>query len=329
MPLWVWASGLWLLALGQTAPAPDPGIAIRVRANPSTATVGDPITLDFDVEAPAGTTASFPSLDKTIGEFTVLETFPGPTVPAQAGSKTADQAHGYRARVVAAVYRVGKFEFPALTWRVKPAAGGELEVKSPAVPIEVKSVLDGEPKLKDLKQQAEIYERPRWGLWIAAAVALLLLGLLAWRLLRRRRAPETVVSRPPELDPFTLAEVELRDLLGRGLLEKGFVKQFYVALAEIARKVLEAGFGVRTSEKTTGEILDELRGLSVAPAATAEELARIESFLTACDFVKFARYLPARSESDAAVSDAAAIITLCKQRRAVPTPAASPPPVPA
>jgi glutamate synthase (NADPH/NADH) small chain len=49
--------------------------------------------------------------------------------------------------------------------------------------------------------------------------------LLAWRLVKRRRRPAAALPIHPELDPLELAETELRDLVGRGLLEKGFVKQ--------------------------------------------------------------------------------------------------------
>ena len=40
---------------------------------------------------------------------------------------------------------------------------------------------------------------------------------------------------------------------------EGLVKPFYVALSDIVKRILESGYGIQTLEKTTGEVMDNLR----------------------------------------------------------------------
>jgi hypothetical protein len=311
---------------------------VKVRVEPQNPTVGDPITIDFDLALPAGAQARLQPVGPSIGEFTILQTYPGPGVPEERGkAKTAPTPGHHHARIVAALYRVGEFEFPPLELTVTEA-GRDVAVKTPAVKVRIASVIsEKDPRLKDLKTQAEIHDPFPWVLAAAAAAGLLALAALAWWLRRRRRPPAAAAL--PEIDPFAAAEAQLRDLLGRGLLQKGFVKHFYVDLSEIIRRVLDAGFDIPTAEKTTAEIIESLRALdcSLAPQGAsaarreileslqsspagrnleASELAALEQFLTGCDLVKFARYGPPKEENDAAVKRAFEILALCRRRRA-------------
>jgi len=176
---------------------------------------------------------------------------------------------------------------------------------------------DKDQDLKDLKKQAEIHEPVRWIFWLALALLLALLAALAWWWWqRRRRAPELRLPAQPQMDPLSLVEAELRDLLARRLIENGFVKRFYVALSEIAKKILEAGYGIQTAEKTSSEILESLRnGGCVAPSGN---LRHIEELLLACDLVKFAKYVPSGPENEAAVKNTVQILEACRKQRETP-----------
>jgi LPXTG-motif cell wall-anchored protein len=186
-------------------------------------------------------------------------------------------------------------------------------------------VLTGKDEnLKDLKKQAEIPEPMRWLLWLGIVLLLLILAGISWWLWRRRRRPSITSPMQPRIDPLQLAEAELRDLLGRDLLAKRLVKQFYVLLSDIVKRVLEAGYGIHTVEKTTSEIMEELTSNSPKGLA-GDEVERIELLLVRCDLVKFARSIPSQLEDDAAVKSAFAILETCRKRRAAVVPAGSAP----
>jgi hypothetical protein len=326
--LFAWLPAGFTAQQSKLPEATPAGIEVKIQAQPLRATVGDPIQIDLDFAFPRGYQFEFPRLAGQIGEFTILETFPGPDPPprqatgktpaaAPAAGQSSKELH-HLARIVAAVYRTGEFEFPALPFMMRDAEGKELQVMSPVVTIRIDSVLQGaDPRLKDLKKQAEIEEPFRWILWLVLGGLACILGLLLWWRMMRRRRPAKIPSMQPEMDPLDAAEAELRDLLGRGLLEKGLTKQFYVYLSDILKRGLEAGFGIQTVEKTTTEIMAALAGAAegIAVPSGPEDLRHIELLLLSCDMVKFARYLPSRAENDEAVKGALQVLLDCRSRR--------------
>jgi hypothetical protein len=306
------------------------GVEIIVRAQPQKATVGDPIRIDVDVSLPKGYQASVANPGNQLGEFAVLEFYPGPSLPSDASpplpTKPAPQgapAH-YQARIIAALYKTGEFEFPSLPIVLWAADGRETTVSSKPVKIQIESVLtEKEPKLKELKKQAEIQEPVRWVLWITLALLLLIVAAAAWWLYQRRRRPAYHSPAQPQADPLVLAETDLHDLVGRGLLEKGFIKQFYVLLSEIAKRILEAGYGIKTIEKTTSEIMAELHRSPLADHG-ASDLRCVESLLCECDLVKFAKYVPSKTEIESAVKGCFQILESARKIRDMPPAAGEP-----
>ncbi len=309
-------------------PALPPGVELRYSARPEAATVGDRINIDFDMILPQGYQVRFPQIGNELGDFTILEFHPGPAVPESPREKaspsprqeTTDRTDGkthHRARIVAAVYKVGEFQFESIQLSLRDGQGKEYLLSTPPIKIRIQSVLtEKDQNLKDLKKQAEIQEPVHWILWLTLAfLAALMAGLARWWW-KRRAQPETRLPSQPQLDPLDLAEAELRDLLSRGLREKGFVKQFYVSLSEIIKKILEAGYSIQTFEKTTSEIMESLRNGTRDTASS--DLERIEALLINCDLVKFAKYIPPKTETDATVKDTMELLESCRKQRQTP-----------
>jgi hypothetical protein len=306
-------------AFGQSAPA------VKLQVQPQQAAVGDPIRLDLQISAPAGSRITVPNPGSQIGDLSVLEFQGGPTVPAGTSAKPAvpPGVIGHEARIVVAAYKTGEYEVPAISVAVQTPDGKNLEIKTQPVKIRIESILakdDQDPK--ELKKQAEIQEPVRWIFWAALISTLLLLAAVAaWLWGRRTRKVPEIRSRP-QIDPLDAAEAELRDLAGRGMLEKGLLKPYYVALSDILKRALDAGFGIPTREKTTSEIMDGLRAAS--PAPKPETLDFIEALLLDCDLVKFAKYIPSERINQGSLHRAFEIVEICKRNR---VPAAGPAPV--
>ncbi len=305
------------------------GLEIEAHAEPDKATVGDPIRIDFDIRVPKGFQVRLPPLAGQVGDFTILETHPGPSIP-DLPAKPADRkpgptregepAHHY-ARILVALYKAGDYTFPPFQIALKDPSGKEMSFLSPAVKVRIESVLNGKDDvLRDLKKQAEIPEPTRWVLWLGIGLLALVLAIAAWLWWRRRRRTSAAPPLRSRVDPLQLAESELRDLLSRGLIEKNLIKEFYVILSEIVKKALEAGYGIHTVEKTTSEIMVELQ-LCPRRNGDEEEFELIESFLVACDLVKFARNRPSPFENDTAVKAAFEILGACRKQRSAATPA--------
>ncbi len=298
-----------------------PGVEIKVEAKPQKATVGDLINIDIDAVMPSGCRIELPKFAGQVGDFSILDFLPGPVIPeinrdSQPTQSESNQDGGrvrHQARIVAAIYKTGKFDFPPIQMTLWTAEEEKIVFPSPGISVEIQSVVtENDQNLRDLKRQAEIPEPVRWFLWFILALLVSIVGVISWWLWRQRSKPVFAQPAMPNVDPLDLAEAELRDLLGRGLLEKGFVKQFYVELSEIVGRILEAGYGIHTMEKTTSEIMESLCN-SPPSAPTAGDLEQIEAFLIECDMVKFAKYYPAEAENMAAAENAFQILAAAKK----------------
>ncbi len=309
-----------------------PGVHIKTDVQPHEATVGDPIRITLDLSLPRGDQIRLPELGGQIGDFTVLEFHPGPAIPGVTGeseppaSRDRTEPEGtthHYAIIVVAVYKTGDFTFPALPMMLRSPDGKETTLASPEIEIRINSVLaQNDSILKDLKKQADIQESKRWLVWLGIALLVAGLAILVWWLWRRRPVFPPIMKAAQRINLLEQAESELRTLVSRGLLEKGQVKPFYVALSDIVKDMLEGGYGVHTVEKTTAEIMEEL---SSAPTysrvrngtiSTAPDLDLISRLLSTCDLVKFARHLPAQDESDTAVRQAWDLLDACKRFKA-------------
>jgi hypothetical protein len=293
--------------------AMPPGVDVQIKVTPEIATVGDSLQIDLYVAAPEGYQIKIEEPESQIGDFVILDFIPEPIEkePGMPQEPATGTLLPHRARIIAAVYKTGNFVFPSFPIGLKTSDGEEITLSSPQINIEIESVLpDENPKLKDLKKQAEISESPQWSLWLIVALAAALLGTAAWYY--RRRKGERPVSRAPKQirDLLEIAESDLMDLLSRGFPENGRVKEFYVHLSEIVKRILESGHEIHTAEQTTSEIMDSLYRTS---SLATENLERIEYFLNRCDVVKFAKYVPSTAEHQAVSKDALRILEEAKK----------------
>jgi len=305
---------LHILALGQTKPSSNPvppEVSLQLQAHPTTATVGDPVRIEMDIAMPEGYQVEVPRPAAENGDFRILD-FSSGLIPAPSGAEQAPKSAPakpivrHRTRIAIAVYRTGKFSFPAIPVTIKTAEGTEIAAQSPTVEIEIRSVLtEKDPVLKDLKKQAELKEPVRWLLWAGLIAACAVFAALLRHYRRRKRKAPLPLTPAQTQSLLDRAETDLRRLLARGLPGSGEEKAFYVALSEIVKKILEGAYGIHTAEQTTSEIMESLQDRT-EPDTEGRRL--IEDFLSRCDIVKFARYAPTTAEHEAASQSALQIL---------------------
>ena len=194
---------------------------------------------------------------------------------------------------------------------VTDGRGHKTELKSPSVDVEIQSTLTGnDSDLRDLKKQAVIPGEVPWLSWILLAAAACILGAAAWFVRRKFRKNTSEIPSVEAQDPLDLAESELRNLIALNLPENGQTKKFYVRLSEIVKIILEAAYGIASVERTTIEILESLHGNSGFDREIREA---VQSLLIQCDLVKFAKYIPSKSENDHAVEEAFRILARARE----------------
>ena len=271
---------------------------------PPKPTLGDPIYLRLDVDAPAGVSIDAPfqeAGDQRMGRFKVTG-FSRDTQRKPDGGLHERQTYTLEAPTS------GKHRVPPLRLEMvdaRPGQGSETgktqEILTDEVPIEVAPVKQ-EAIAAELKPHPGTLDEnvggPPW-LWIGLGAGLLALlgigGVAMWRVLgTKRRIAE-------QRSAYEDAIAALSGLQKRGAPGADDADAWFVELSSIVRTYLEGRYEIRAPELTTEEFLQEA---SRAKELTAEHRAQLMAFLERCDRVKFAGYRPDPAESIATLDAA-------------------------
>ena len=294
-------------------PLAEPGAAFRATAEvvSEPVEVGEVFEVEVAVAHPPGAEAA-PILEEQIGAFRVLGADRAP-LAGEGETGPAPDSSGSRF-----VIRLGAFvlpgdrEIPAIPVGIRTGEGDLRQIETPPIPLRVVSSLaadesdgdgDGDGAAADLPRDIHdlrgpfLHEvPPRWGvigLWAFAALAVALAARWLWRR-RRGAAAVPVVPLPP---PAAEAEAALAELARSGLLPAGEVVRFYERLAGIMKRYAGRRFGATWAERTTGEILADLRARSLGGAEAA--LPLLAGLLGEADLAKFSDrpFRPAAAEA--------------------------------
>lgn len=110
---------------------------------------------------------------------------------------------------------------------------------------------------------------------------------------RKSRKAKTLPAETMK-SPWEKAYERLEALAKSGLLEQGEFAAYYLRLSDIVRQYMEDRFRIRAPEMTTEESLAHLKE---SPELSAQQGGVLTEFLSSCDMVKFAKYLPRVEEA--------------------------------
>ena len=226
-----------------------------------------------------------------------------------------------RLRIRLAAFRLpGDVEVPGLEIRYQDEGAIE-SLRTDPIPVRILTSLTPEvTEIHDIKEPMDL-EIPRdftllW--WVLLALLAALIAYLIYRRLRKEpegvKAPAWVPPLPP---PDEEAEAALKRLAEKDLIRKGELPAFYTELSEILKRYAGRRFDVPYLERTTSEVISDLRPKKM-PAGALTELRGV---LDASDLVKFARLLPGAAEAEGSLALARSWI---EKTRPAPEPSAAP-----
>lgn len=147
--------------------------------------------------------------------------------------------------------------------------------------------------LHDISPPVEYSLVPVWVVFLAAFVALCVVGLLGWFIYRRLRKPK-----PPES-----ARSRTLQQLRRARDEIATVTpyQFSIRVSDILRRYVTEQYRLPVTRQTSVEFLE---ALAKNPQFSEDERTLLGDFLNRCDLIKFARYDATISDSELLIEEA-------------------------
>jgi hypothetical protein len=140
--------------------------------------------------------------------------------------------------------------------------------------------------IRDIKPPVPIPNGWEWVWWALAALAIIALGVFAWRWWQKWCSQIPV---EPPMPAHLRAKQKLREALA--LIAQP--KPFCILVSDTIRSYLEEQFDFHAPERTTEEFLHELQATDLLSPEQKESLGK---FLESCDLVKFAKYEPGEPE---------------------------------
>lgn len=258
---------------------PPSGFAYQARVEPDTVTVGDRFASGMAVSVPAGTRVALVIERDTADRWRVL------------GNVSAAPRDSARTRWLVAAnlvaWQPGLPDTLPAVLRLTAREGKVTEVPvAMAFPF-VRAVLPDDSAKWLVRPPHDVWgpsvDAARTALMVALLiVALLLIGLLAWlvvRTVRRRRArmvPATARARALAL---------LERARTSGFIEAGNWKAFYALVSEALRGYIAAVEPRLSEDLTSAEVVEAMRG-----RAPDERVDTLEHLLRVSDLAKFARH---------------------------------------
>ena len=302
-----------LTLAGCGAPAPEPpadpgpepaGWSVEAAVDSASVMVGEDFELTLTVRHPSGGALVAPPAAE-LEPFEVLES-------AQEAVSPYETRLLYR---IAAYELPGTLEVPTLEVGYRDGSGELGALRTETIAIELLSSLTEErTEIHDIKEPVslEVPRSARPFVWAALGALLAAAAYLAYRRWRRPESGAEQGPAPVPLDPPDVeAERALRRLADRRFIETEELERFYTELTEIMKRYAGRRYHVAYLERTTGEILGDLKRRRVSHPA-------LEPILEASDRVKFAR---ARPEAEEARESLAKAHELVRDTRPAPAPA--------
>ena len=174
---------------------------------------------------------------------------------------------------------------------IVPAGEVALVATTPEQTIFVISTLDPEYGAV-IEAPGDLFPTPfqNWG-WLLLLVVVTTFGLFGLLLWLRHKQNRQVVAVPLPAHVKALRELLLWKAAPR--ISSAEVDAFYVGVSQVLRVYLEDRFGLHAPERTTEEFLNDLDNSAQFVRDHAAELRR---FLSQCDLVKFAKFVPAEAD---------------------------------
>jgi hypothetical protein len=176
----------------------------------------------------------------------------------------------------------------------------------------LKPIKDIKPPLDTPFQRSELWAYLNYLLYL---VIFIVAGLILWQYLRLNKpkpkpisAPSLVVEEPADL--VALKELEELNKKKDWKTIEG-IKDFHEEISIIIRRYIQNRFKVQALEKTSGEVLTDIRKEEI----DKDLYKGLNQLLVLSDYVKFAKYKPSAEENELSLKNSFAFVNRTKSEK--------------
>ena len=276
--------------------------SVQAQVDPATAKLGDLITLSIRVTHPQALAVDDPAFAKSLGNFEIY-----------ASTRLASETIGGKAveRFQASLqnFTTGQQVLPGIAVPYRDPMGKVHSLKTPELSVMIEEIPAGPKDKGDIRGPKGVIGPTAWSPWWCV-FAVSLLSAVCVLLWRKRKLALLGPPPPPPVPADAAALEKLQRLAQTDWLSTGKTKEYYSAISDILREYLEKGFNTAALERTTNELMRDLRKRT---DLASERQVELRELLDTCDLVKFAKFRPDVDEGTAAHAAAVRFVEMTKQ----------------
>jgi GTPase SAR1 family protein len=278
-------------------------VTATAEADRTTVSIGDKIKYTITVNAPEEYDVRFPDFGDNLKDFSIKD-----FGSSESGILSRTRSRWY----VLDTYETGTFTIPQVTVQYREKDSEEWhDIVVDQIKVEVRSLLgdaDNHAVIRDIRGPQSL----TGPLYLYIALTVIIIGVVAALIIlfiRKRKKVDEMI--PPPRPAHEIAYEALTALKDRDLTGTGKVKEYYCELSDIVRRYLENRFSLKAPEMTTEEFLSHLRETD---QLRPDHKGLLREFLSSCDLVKFAKYLPGKKEIESSFEYATKLVDQTKER---------------
>lgn len=269
---------------------------VTARLDTTTLLIGNQASLELELQAKLGDQVAWPQLQDTLtATLEIVDATPIDTL-------TMADAVRYIQRFKITSFDTGYHVLPPIQFGVKSSGDSAWQLlETPALLLEVHTVaVDTTLAIKAIKP---IYTPPLsfadFLPYILVVIGLLLLAMVIYIVVKRRKQDLPIIGRPkPKIPPHLAAIQAFEQLRLKKLWQNGETKRYYTELSLILRLYLDGRFHISAVEMVGDEILEAAKKESI----NAQAYEKLQAVVELADFVKFAKMEPGPVENDTALN---------------------------
>jgi hypothetical protein len=279
-------------------------VTATAKADRTAVSIGDKIRYTITVNAPKEYDVRFPDFGDNLADFSIKD-----FGSSESGIFTRTLSQWY----VLDTYETGTFAIPQVTVQYREKGSEEWhDIVVGEIKVEVRSLLgdtdNNSAVIRDIRGPRGLTGLLYVYIVLAVIIVAVVAALVILYIKKRKKADEMI---PLPRPAHEIAYEALTALKSRDLTARGKVKEYYFELSDIVRRYLENRFSLKAPEMTTEEFLSHLRETD---RLRPDHKGLLREFLSSCDLVKFAKYLPGEKEIESSFESATRLVDQTKER---------------